>query len=109
MKQMTNELINISEDFDSTLIMNTTPTNNEKMYSIIETYPLHPMCEWHPPTASAHNERNFFADGYCAVMIVETEGTLIKHDKSLGVIQYSDEWFGFSSIQAALHFGTKPT
>jgi len=42
-------------------------------------------------------------------MIVETEGTLIKHDKSLGVIQYSNEWFGFSSIQAALHFGTKPT
>ncbi|KAF0765511.1 Uncharacterized protein FWK35_00003373 [Aphis craccivora] len=104
MKQMTNDLINTSEDFDSTMIMNTTPTNNEKMYTIIETYPLHPMCEWHPPTASADNERNFFADGYCVVMIVETEGTLIKHDKSLGVIQYSDEWFGFSSIQAALHF-----
>ncbi|CAH1738363.1 unnamed protein product [Aphis gossypii] len=62
MKQMTNELINISEDFDSTLIMNTTPTNNEEMYTIIETYPLNPMCEWHPPTASADNERNFFVN-----------------------------------------------
>lgn len=42
-------------------------------------------------------------------MIVETDGILIQHDKSIGVIQYSDEWFGFASIQAALHFGTKPT
>jgi len=41
-------------------------------------------------------------------MIVETNGTLVKHDKSLGVIQYCDDWFGFASIQAALHFGTKP-
>lgn len=42
--------------------MNTTPTNNEEMYTIIETYPLNPMCEWHLPTASADNERNFFVN-----------------------------------------------
>ncbi|XP_026804321.1 uncharacterized protein LOC113547929 [Rhopalosiphum maidis] len=108
MKQMTNELINFNEDFDSMSIVNTISTNNEELYTIFETNPLHPMCEWHPPT-SANIGRNFFADGYCVVMIVETEGTLIKHDKTFGVIQYSDEWFGFSSIQAALHFGTKPT
>ncbi|XP_025202297.1 uncharacterized protein LOC112599571 [Melanaphis sacchari] len=108
MKQMTNELININEDFESMPIINTILTNNEELYTIIETYPLHPMCEWYPPTTSTEG-RNFFADGYCVVMLVETEGTLIKHDKDLGVIQYSDEWFGFSSIQAVLHFGTKPT
>jgi len=42
-------------------------------------------------------------------MMVETDGTLIKHNKHVGTIQYLDKWFGFTSIQAALHFGTKPS
>lgn len=42
-------------------------------------------------------------------MIVETDGTLIKHKKNIGKIQYFDQWFGFSSIQAAIYFGTKPS
>ncbi|XP_022167675.1 cilia- and flagella-associated protein 206-like [Myzus persicae] len=107
MKQLTNEVINISEDIDNTSIMDTILIDSEELLTIIETYPLHPMCEWHPPTSA--NNKHLFADGYCVVMIVETDGILIQHDKSIGVIQYSDEWFGFASIQAALHFGTKPT
>eukprot|EP00102_Acyrthosiphon_pisum_P027911 XP_016665121.1 PREDICTED: uncharacterized protein LOC100165334 [Acyrthosiphon pisum] len=109
MKQLTYEINNISEEINNKSIMDTILTDTEELYTIFETYPLHPMCEWHPPTTSTDDTRNLFADGYCVVMIVETDGTLIKHDKSLGVIQYSDEWFGFASIQAALHFGTKPT
>lgn len=54
------------------------------------------------------NRIHFQADGYCVVMIVETVGTLIKHDKNLGVIQFFDKWFRFSCIQAALAFGTNP-
>lgn len=42
-------------------------------------------------------------------MIVETDGTLIKHNKNIGKIQFFDQLFGFTSIQAAIYFGTKPT
>jgi len=42
--------------------MDTILTDTEELYTIIETYPLHPMCEWHPPTTSTYDGRNLFVN-----------------------------------------------
>lgn len=42
--------------------MDTILTDTEELYTIIETYPLHPMCEWHPPTTSTDDRRNLFVN-----------------------------------------------
>jgi len=48
--------------------MDTILTDNEELHTTIETYPLHPMCEWHPPTSTYYNERNFFVKFLCYIL-----------------------------------------
>lgn len=42
--------------------MDTILTDSEEVHKIIETHPLHPMCEWHPPTFSTDDRRDLFVN-----------------------------------------------
>lgn len=50
-------------------IMDTILIGTEELYAIIETYPLHPMCEWHPPTNSTDDRRKLFVNVYHFIQI----------------------------------------
>jgi len=54
-------MINISEDINMS-IMDTIRTDNEELHTIIETHPLHPMCEWHPCPISTDDRRDLFVN-----------------------------------------------
>jgi len=45
--------------------MDTILTDSEEVHKIIETHPLHPMCEWHPPTISTDDRRDLFVNVIC--------------------------------------------
>lgn len=49
--------------------MDTILTDTEELHTIIETYPLHPMCEWHPLTTSTDDRRNLFVNVQYSIQI----------------------------------------
>lgn len=40
--------------------LDTIPIDNKELPTTIATYPLNPMCEWHPPTTNVDGEKNLF-------------------------------------------------
>ncbi|XP_050537284.1 cilia- and flagella-associated protein 206-like [Daktulosphaira vitifoliae] len=109
MKQLLSKINNKMHEVNKTpLIQDLFPCIiEERQLAIIEKSNLHPMCTWYPPSAYS-DKRQFYANGYCIVMMVETDGLLMKHDNQIGLINYDNNWFGFTCIQAAYHFGIRP-
>ncbi|XP_050437559.1 cilia- and flagella-associated protein 206-like isoform X2 [Adelges cooleyi] len=99
--------LNVTESSQSVVNELFPVVGEQRQREMVEKHSLHPMCTWYPPSSNV-DRTSLFADGYCIVMLVETDGTLMKHDRRIGFINYCDELFGFTCIQAALHFGTKP-
>ncbi|VVC34559.1 Cilia- and flagella-associated protein 206 [Cinara cedri] len=112
MKQIANEANYIDKRIEKSSISLDSVfnfVNKEQQQIAIDRIPLNPMCNWYSPSSGAVDRNDLFANGYCLVMLVETNGILVKYNENSGIIQYLDDWFGFSCFQAALHFGTKPS